>query len=70
MASTTAEHPVGARVTLHPASDAWMRGDRYGIVERVGRKFYHVRMDSGRLLKVTPRNILGRVVWDAERGWQ
>lgn len=41
------------RVELHPATDAWMRGDRYGIVVKTGRKYVHVRMDrSGRVLRV------------------
>ena len=45
------------RVELHPATDAWMRGDRYGTVKSVGRTYVHVVMDSGRTLKVTPENI-------------
>jgi hypothetical protein len=48
----------GDRVELHPATDAWMQGDRYGAVVAVGRKLVHVRMDrSGRLLNVSPRNV-------------
>ena len=71
MASTTTEHSVGTRVQLHPATDAWMRGDRFGEIVKQGRKYYHVRMDrSGRVLKVAPRNIMGRVVWSPERGWE
>ncbi len=50
------------RVELHPATDAWMFGDRYGAVVLIGRKYVHVLMDrSGRTLKVQPRNILGKV---------
>ena len=49
------------RVELHPATDAWMRGDRYGIVLSIGRKYIHLRMDSGRRLRVAPTNI-GQVV--------
>ena len=45
---------VGKRVELHPGMDAWMQGDRYGVIVRVGRKFYHVKMDrSGRTLRIT-----------------
>jgi hypothetical protein len=29
---------VGARVELHPGTDAWMRGDRYGTVKGYGRQ--------------------------------
>jgi hypothetical protein len=51
-------HRVGDRVQLHPATDAWMRGDRYGDVVKVGTKHIHVKMDrSGRTLKVHPSNI-------------
>lgn len=70
MARLTFEHPVGSRVQLHPATDAWMQGDKYGEVVKVGTKYVHVRMDrSGRVLKVTPRNIFGRVAWTPEEGW-
>ena len=48
----------GQRVELHPATDSWMRGDRFGTVEKLGRKFIYVRMDaSNRLRKTAPRNI-------------
>lgn len=29
------EFPKGQRVTTHPATDAWMRGDRYGVVVEI-----------------------------------
>jgi hypothetical protein len=46
---------LGQRVQLHPATDAWMRGDRYGTVVKLGRTRVHVRMDaSGRILKLAP----------------
>lgn len=49
----------GDRVQAHPATDAWMRGDRYGAVESVGRKRVHVRMDrSGRILRFAPENLV------------
>lgn len=41
----------GTRVELHPATDAWMRGDRYGTVVGVGRKYVHVRMDRSSLVR-------------------
>ena len=44
---------TGKRVQLHPATDAWMRGDRYGVVVSVGRKLVRVKMDkSGRTLNL------------------
>lgn len=50
--------PVGRRVESHPATDAWMRGDRYGEVIKVGRTWIYVYMDrSGRVLKFTPDNL-------------
>jgi len=46
---------VGTRVQAHPATDAWMRGDRFGTVAAVGRKLVHVRMErSGRVLRFGP----------------
>jgi hypothetical protein len=54
----------GDYVELHPGTDAWMRGDRYGVVVKVthGKRvlavmvrpsFVHVRMDrSGRTLRL------------------
>jgi len=46
---------LGQRVQLHPATDAWMRGERYGTVVTLGRTLVHVRMDvSGRTLTFPP----------------
>jgi hypothetical protein len=52
---------VGERIQMHPATDHWMRGDRYGFVSAVARRAskskeaaYWVRLDkSNRLVKVT-----------------
>lgn len=53
---------LGDRVELHPATDAWMSGDRYGKIVAIGPKYCRVRMDrSGRLLKIARHNI-GRVL--------
>jgi hypothetical protein len=53
---------VGDRVELHPATDAWMMGDRYGAVVKIGRKYLHVKMDcSGKIRRLTPRNIYSKV---------
>lgn len=49
---------TGDRVQAHPATDSWMRGDRYGVVEKVGRKYVHVLMDrSGRTRKFAMDNV-------------
>jgi hypothetical protein len=46
---------IGQRVELAPWTDAWMRGDRYGDIVKVGRKYYSVRMDrSGIVRRVAP----------------
>ena len=50
---------AGQRVQTHPATDTWMRGDRFGNVVTIGRKFIHVKLDlSGRTLRFHPRNLL------------
>jgi len=56
---TVADFTPGQTVQAHPATDTWMRGDRAGTVERVGRKRVVVRMwRSGRLLSFLPCNLL------------
>lgn len=54
--NAAAQHPsIGRRVELAPHLDAWMAGDRYGVVVKVGRKYHYVKMDrSGRTLCVLP----------------
>jgi hypothetical protein len=55
----TGQFRVGDRVQLHPATDAWMMGDMYGTVIKLGRKLLHVRMDrSDKIRKVHPVNIV------------
>lgn len=49
---------VGDRVELHPATDAWASGDRFGTVERLGNGAAFVRMDrSGKVRRVSSVNI-------------
>ena len=61
----TTEHTyVGRRVELHPGTDAWMMGDRYGVVASLLVRDWlgdliilatRVKMDkSGRTLRVAP----------------
>jgi hypothetical protein len=47
------------RVQLHPATDLWMRGARYGTVRSIGRKQITVEMDCRKnwLVSVAPHNI-------------
>jgi hypothetical protein len=45
------EFRVGMRVELHPAHDAWMAGDRYATVERVGKSIVWVRSDKSNRLR-------------------
>ena len=50
---------IGKRVELHPATDAWMMGDRFGTVEAIGNRFVSVRMDrTGKLRKLRPNYVL------------
>jgi len=49
----------GTRVQLHPATDAWMRGDRYGEIAKLGSKYATVKMDtSGRNRRVAYDNLI------------
>lgn len=41
-----AEFFVGDRVQLHPATDLWMRGARYGTVTKVTKTHVHVKVDK------------------------
>ena len=69
----TMRRRVGARVEMHAASDAWMRGDRFGEIVGVGNRRdyrdsftgkvnsvrpYRVKLDkSGRVVRVHPENL-------------
>lgn len=49
----------GKRVQLQPATDSWMSGDRFGTIEKVGRKMVHIKMDrSGKTKIFYPANVL------------
>lgn len=46
------------QIELHPGCDRWMRGDRTGVVQKIGRKLLTVKMHtSGKAIKVHPENI-------------
>lgn len=47
------------RVQMHPATDRWMRGDRYGTVHQARREVVIVDMDASRQrVAVTPDLLL------------
>jgi hypothetical protein len=53
------EFKIGERVQLHPATDRWMRGDRYGTVVYVGRLWVKVSMvRSGQVIRVKPEDLI------------
>ena len=48
----------GDRVELHPATDLWMRGSRFGTVEKGASKYIHVRLDAtNKVVKCWPENV-------------
>ena len=49
----------GDIVGTHPATDAWMRGCRYGQVTETGRKYVYVDF-NGLTLKFVPDNLIPR----------
>ena len=70
--ATQTDPRIGKRVELHPATDAWMQGDRYGEIVSVSKRtrtyldprdprnghIFTVLMDrSGRRLRVSEGNI-------------
>lgn len=60
---TAADFTIGDRVQTHPATDAWIQGDRFGDVVRIGaddkgNARVTVRMDkSGRLIRFAPTDL-------------
>jgi len=51
-------YKVGSRVELHPATDLWMKGARFGTVERVTWHRLHVRLDAtGRVVLLRPSDL-------------
>tara|TARA_R110000824_G_scaffold82199_2_gene206146 strand:+ start:3258 stop:3509 length:252 start_codon:yes stop_codon:yes gene_type:complete len=46
---------VGKRVELHPATDAWMMGDRYGdVVDIMRNGNFKIRMDKSNKIRTVP----------------
>ena len=61
--TTNAQFLPGDRVQSHPATDAWMSGDRFGTVlssyRRDGAWRYLVRMDtSRRAIRFSSQNLI------------
>ncbi|ASR86356.1 hypothetical protein I5G86_gp23 [Mycobacterium phage DarthP] len=49
------EFVVGRRVATHPGTTAFLRGERFGEVVKIGRDVLHVVLDaSGRRATFTP----------------
>lgn len=53
----TKDFIVGQAVKLHPATDLFMRGVRYGQVVKVGRLYVYIYTTALGTIKVHPRNI-------------
>ena len=56
------DYRIGMRAELSPATDSWMRGDRYGDIVSVSTRedgdILRIHMDkSGKTLRVAERNI-------------
>ena len=69
---TLSDLDEGMRVELHPGTDAWMSGDRYGEIAKVGRKLVHVYMDRSRSVRRLRPEYIHAVVmtapeWAAEK---
>lgn len=59
LSATTGKFRVGERVQLHPGTDRWMMGDRYGEVVKVTSQYVHVKLDkSGKTLKFSEDRLL------------
>lgn len=49
---------VGKRVQLHPATDLWMMGLRYGLCVKIGRQYLTIKADAnGKQYRVHPDNV-------------
>lgn len=56
---TLKDFTPGQRVQTHPATNAWMRGDRFGTVTSICRKHVRVHLDkSDRAVFFLPQNLI------------
>jgi hypothetical protein len=65
MEYTIEDFKAGQTVQLHPATDLWMRGLRFGLVKAVTKRFVMVhicfmgkRLQTFRTLRVLPSQIV------------
>lgn len=57
--NTTRDFKIGQRVQLHPATDLWMRGSRWGTVVAIGKKLIRVRLDTPSIVvHIRPENLM------------
>lgn len=56
------ELSVKDRVQLHPCTDLWMMGARYGTITEVGRKHVRVHLDRLGRSRVLNPELIGEVV--------
>ena len=45
-------------VFIHPATDTFMRGQRYGVVTKIGRQHVHVRLAGGKTVRAFHASLL------------
>jgi hypothetical protein len=64
---TMADFYKDQRIELHPATDLWMAGARYGTVVKVGRTRVHVQLDRAKGVKKIALGLL-RPVLDGHYG--
>lgn len=58
MSNTVADFTIGQRVQLAPHLDLWMRGARFGTVERIGTFYIYVRVDAlNAIRRFSPDNL-------------
>lgn len=50
---STSDFLPGERVQLHPATDLWMMGAKYGTVVKVTKTRVHVKLDIGRTVRLS-----------------
>jgi len=56
---TVKDFKVGDDIETHPATDAWMQGDRFGTVSKLGMKYVYVDMHrSGKTRKFLPGDLI------------
>jgi hypothetical protein len=55
--TSPADFLIGERVELHPATDLWMMGARFGTVIKVTRTKVHVKLDAGRTVRMSPTDL-------------